>query len=646
MKKTIILLILAILTPLFVFAAIPDLYMSQVGFNGNIENTSGSIKIIAKTGSSYTLVNGNISDVDVSGTGSVIFSQCNITGFIKLSGTTQVSFINCNITGSDADNKYLIDIRGMTSGSSFSMINTVFSDPSNVTIDGYGTYANVTITGSADRLCGNQSYPIKKINLYDAKSTSLRMNQYVYVRTLDLSKTNNTLAGQMATDPNYSWNNWNVLGNVSEGGIILNESKATAININNSRIKSISLKDSTTIESISIIGSTNLLNVDASNSPGNGKISSATITMNSGSSATLNLANNRLGSSSSSGRWVEDSFPIETRSLPVSESQPAAVAGAYYTTYSNVQGPFVEGFICEHCNGAGKFETGSHQEERIYYKAEIEACTDEDGNVLWVEKNAQGQAVGTVAVLKEYADQNNISVTPLVSAYALEKNIDYDHTILYAEPYVVMETVIDYTPCEVCEGAGTSGAQTWTATCTIHSYAIGGTLTINGTSIYTYFCSTGRTSGSFDFVSQWNGINTNVFLNGNGICYRLGICGAAAWHTHSLSASCRYMNVPDGAVVFEADPSNAPAQDANKWGNGGYTYSSYASVNGIRIGFPKEGYYGGEQITSDRVGSNVNGSIYLYQNTDGASGSLGIKCCNDNDEVSRSSTITIWPYGK
>lgn len=641
MKKTIISFILAILTPLFVFAAIPDLYMSQVGFNGNIENTSGSVKIIAKAGSSYTLVNGNISDVDVSGTGSVIFSQCTITGTIKLSGVTQVSFINCEITGSDTVNEYLIDISKMTSGSAFSMINTRLSDPSHVTIYGEKTSANLTITGSADRLCGNQSYPIKTINLYEAHSTSLRMNQYVYVKTLDLTKTNNTLAGQMATDPNYSWNSWNILGNAAEGGIILDGSSATAININNSRIKSISLKDSSTIESISIIGGTNLLNVDASNSKGTGIISSATITMNSGSSATLNLANNKLGSSATSGKWVDETFDIETHTLPVSESKPAASAGAYYLTYANIERLPDTNFTCETCGGTGQVPTGTTQVPVEHFKPEVEACADENGNVLWVEKNAQEQAVGTVAITKVYADQNNIPVTPLLPTYALEKAIEYDHTILFAEPYIEMETVTTYATCEDCKGQGGSGVQTWTATCTQHTYVVGGSLCINGNNITTSYSSTGR-SGSDTinrFANEWNGININTNLSGNSICYTVGLKERVSSFTEQINISCYFGKIPSGATVLRANQSSAPAPDNYAWFNGNYEFDCYVSMNGYRINFPKEGQYYGDNMTSEKAPSGVS-TVVLYRRTWPYGNHW-----DDNDEACRAVSISIYPFG-
>ena len=638
MKKTIISLILAILTPLFVFAAIPDLYMSQVGFNGNIENTSGSVKIIAKAGSSYTLVNGNISDVDVSGTGSVIFSQCNITGFIKLSGTTQVSFINCNITGSDANNKYLIDIAGMLQGSSFSMINTVFSDPANVTIYGSYTSANMTITGSADRLCGNQSYPIKTINLQYARSTSLRMNQYVYVRTLNLAGTNNTLAGQMATDPNYSWNNWNVLGNASEGGIILDNSEAVAININNTRIKSISLKNSSSCESVSITGGTNLLNVDASNC----NITSAVINMNSGSSATLNLSNNKLGvGSQTSGRWIEASFPVEIMySEPVSETRPAPSAGASYSVYSDIQGPVVLGLVCETCGGAGKLETGSHQETVIHYKAEVEACADGNGNILWVEKNAQGQAVGTVAILKGYADQNSIPVTPLLPGYALEKNIEYDHTTLFAEPYEVEETVIDYQTCPTCNGAGGEGIPKWTATCTTYSYVTGGSLTINGHAIKTSYYDTRKGNGSFDLTNNMNGTNMHIKLNNNDICYTFRLEPAIYYSTHQESISCYFGDVPYGATVLEVSSATPPHDDYSFIlpGDANYGIECYVSLNGNAITLPKEDYWEGGYFTAEKAPAG-NGSVTIYRR-------VWTLHMENNKQNCREVVVKIYPYGK
>ncbi len=640
MKKTIISLILAILTPLFVFAAIPDLYMNQVGFNGNIENTSGSVKIIAKSGSSYTLVNGNISDVDVSGTGSVIFSQCNITGFIKLSGTTQVSFINCNITGSDADNKYLINIADMLQGSSFSMINTVFSDPSNATIYGLETSANITITGSAERLCGNQSYPIKTINLQDAKSTSLRMNQYVYVRTLNLTGINNTLAGQMATDPNYSWNNWNVLGNASEGGIILDNSKAVAININNTRIKSISLKNSTLCESVSITGGTNLLNVDASNC----NITSAVINMNSGSSAILDLSNNKLGvGSQTSGRWIEASFPVEVMySEPVSETRPTPSAGASYSVYSDIQGPQVLGLVCETCGGAGKLESGSHQETIIHYKAEIEACTDENGNVLWVEKNAQGQAIGTVAMLKEYADQNNILVTPLLPGYALESNpqIEYDHTILFAEPYEVEETVIDYETCSICNGAGGEGIPKWTATCTTYSYVTGGSLTINGQTIKTSYYDSRTGNANFDLTNNMNGVNMRIKLNGNSICYTFRLEPAIYYGTHQESISCYFGDIPYGATVLEVSSATPPHDDYRFLfpGDANYGIECYVSLNGNTITLQKEDSWGGASFTAEKAPAG-NGSVKIYRR-------VWTLHMENNKQACREVVAKIYPYGK
>ena len=360
--KRIVICMLLLVSAACLFAAIGDVVLANVGFNGSVgpvgkdESHRSKVTIEGLAGSSYKIEtlgqqsNNWIGEVRLSGDGTIEFKDCDITGPITITGNVAVTFTNCrlqsevNCSGHTAGNLTFSNTRiasirvGGSHAIEIKTASTLYGDVT--ALDGFSgsfsmldsNFQNSPVLDfnwrpvtqfSVVRTAGD----IGEIKLANAGLTSFALQQDSgTMGKLDLSGNDNASVRSQITARKNTWAVTDL--NISGCGF------TGAFEIDNTDIVKLDLSGNTGITSLTVNsghrGSNNLKDLNASDCA----ITSADINMITDSAnpqSVLNLAGNRL-----SLNHANERYEIGTTSGNTSDSRPSSTSGSdqgvvYYT---------------------------------------------------------------------------------------------------------------------------------------------------------------------------------------------------------------------------------------------------------------------------------------------------------------------------
>lgn len=371
--RRIIILCALLFSAALAFAGLGNITLTNVGFNGDIgpvgsdatEEGRSWVKIQGKEGSVYRIKpsggqsKNHISEVNLSGSGTVEFHDCDIEGPITILGDVTVSFIRCTLqseVNASGHSSGKLTFSGTTipslrvGGNHEIVINTASTLKGNVKAEtGFTGKFTMTdsnfLTGTAPDLnfkekgltsfvVRNNSGNIGKVLLNDTGLTTFTLQNSGSIGEIDLTRVNNSNVRSTIADCKDAWNV--AVLKISECGL------TGAFSIDNAAIGDLDISNNE-ITSLTVNAdhhSNNLKILDAS---GN-SIASADIWMITDSSnpkSTLNLSGNRLGSSGSLETYIVSTLRNQT-----SDSRPTSSTGTdcgvVYHRYSNISQEEIE----------------------------------------------------------------------------------------------------------------------------------------------------------------------------------------------------------------------------------------------------------------------------------------------------------------
>lgn len=421
MKRATCIIIAALICAGALFAWIGDVSLTNVGFNGTIENVGesaagnhsdvtifvtkeaaqNSVYTIGKVGSGGECWINNLS---ISGNKAftVNLVNCTIYGEVRITGGT-VTFSGCTFEGTDGEIP-AFDCTGMTGGS-VTVTGGSVSHPTQFTMDFHGSGVTaVQIDGSA--FGTSSSSPLNAVDLHGCTQlNSFTFGNSIYVSTLNLSGCSNvnvSEAGGIAGQ----WDDWKVTGitdnpktaaSGNRRGLLLRGMGLTdTVAISNSNLYSIDISDNSITDLTLDTGGNSNARARAVFADGNG-IESASITMENGSGNYLDLSGNSLGNyrpdtiGTGNSKWVvidtstvywdegesqPSTRPRSSISNPTREDPTTAteLGGTTYTDLPNY-------VTCSVCGGDGKIECPRSHSRKSNGKWQVtETCSICDGN--------------------------------------------------------------------------------------------------------------------------------------------------------------------------------------------------------------------------------------------------------------------------
>lgn len=332
MKRAICIIIAALICSGALFAWIGDVSLTNVGFNGTIENVGegadgkhsdvkisvtkevaqGSVYTIGKAGSGGECWINNLS-ISGSKAFTVNLVNCTIYGEVKITGGT-VTFSGCTFEDTDGE-KPAFDCTGMTGGS-VTVTGGSVSHPTQFTMDFHGSrVTQVVINGLGGT---SESSAITKLDMSGNTALSaFRLTSSVYISTLDLSGCTNS--GLHTSDRiEEQWNNWKIVGRTTQSGsaftkkglIMSNTGLSGETTVNNPDIRSLDVSGNS-ISKLTVTGggtsNSTLTHVFAADSG----ITSAKINMSPGTGAYLDLSGNSLGHTGGNAEKIVVSGPTK-----------------------------------------------------------------------------------------------------------------------------------------------------------------------------------------------------------------------------------------------------------------------------------------------------------------------------------------------